>query len=288
MVTPPAPESHRTSPGESLRAGDRALPLGPVLVGDPGRVSLPELLREVASQGWNSAAGTEAVAVMQRACRREAMRWTSTAGWMTDEGLADTWEQMDRLMRSGRFEDAPGLLTKVVRRAYAGEAAAVQTGMGSASTRGLVAAVTHSETRRVAELDDEEPAADGGESATQAPPWMRTLAAVLAVEGWRGPMPPLHAVMASAACVVRSGRRSRSALAGHDTGVPAATWSALDLLIFGSGPGCAVESRTPGVAVQIDLLGAAGVRSNRSLMRIVRAAVDGRPARTGRALKAAS
>ena len=233
-------------------------------------------------------AGTAAVAVMQRACRREAMRWTWTAGWMTDEGLADTWEQMDRLMRSGRFDDAPGLLTKVVRRAYAGEAAAVQTGMGSASTRGLVAAVARSEARRVAELDDEEPAADGGEPAMQAPPWMRTLAAVLAVEGWRWPMPPLHAVMASAACVVRSGRRSRSSLAGHDTGVPVATWSALDLLIFGSGPGCAVESRTPGVAVQIDLLGAAGVRSNRSLMRIVRAAVVGRPARTGRALKAAS
>lgn len=36
------------------------------------------------------------------------MRWTWTAGWMTDEGLADTWEQMDRLMRSGRFKDAPG------------------------------------------------------------------------------------------------------------------------------------------------------------------------------------
>ena len=73
-------------------------------------------------------------------------------------------------------------------------------------------------------------------------------------------MPPLHAVMASAAGVARSGRRCRSALAAHDTGVPAATWSALDLLIFGSGPGCQPESRTPGVSVQIDLLGAAGVR----------------------------
>ena len=252
------------------------------------RAALPDLLREVATDGWNSPAGTEAVTVMQRACRREAMRWTWTAGWMTDEGLADTWEQMDRLMRSGRFEDAPGLLLKVVRRAYAGEAAAVQTGMGSSSTRGLVAAVTQSDSRWITELDDEEPAADAGESGSPAPPWMRTLAAVLAVEGWQWPVPPLHAVMASAASVVRSGRKSRSALAGHHTGVPVATWSALDLLIFGSGPGCDVESRTPGVAVQIDLLGAAGVRSNRSLMRIVRAAVDGRPARTGRALKAAS
>ena len=71
-------------------------------------------------------------------------------------------------------------------------------------------------------------------------------------------------------------------MASHDTGVPAATWSALDLLTFGSGPGCAPESRTPGVSVQIDLLGAAGIRSNPKLMRIVKAAVEGRPVRTGR------
>ena len=278
LIQDPEPAEAASSESDRVVPAERTL----------GRASLPDLLREVATDGWNSPAGTQAVTVMQRACRREAMRWTWTAGWMTDEGLADTWEQMDRLMRSGRFEDAPGLLTKVVRRAYAGEAAAVQTGMGSASTRGLVAAVTHSDARWITELDDEEPAADRGESGAQAPPWMRTLAAVLAVEGWQWPVPPLHAVMASAACVVRSGRKSRSALAGHHTGVPVATWSALDLLIFGSGPGCEVESRTPGVAVQIDLLGAAGVRSNRSLMRIVRAAVDGRPARTGRSLKAAS
>ncbi len=88
--------------------------------------------------------------------------------------------------------------------------------------------------------------------------------------------------MASAAGVARSGRRCRSALAAHDTGVPAATWSALDLLTFGSGPGCQPESRTPGVSVQIDLLGAAGIRSNPALMRIVKAAVDGHPVRTGR------
>ena len=163
-----------------MPANAPAVPVG----GSFDRASLPDLLREVATNGWNCPAGTEAVTVMQRACRREAMRWMWTAGWMTDEGLADTWEQMDRLMRSGRFDDAPGLLLKVVRRAYAGEAAAVQTGMGSSSTRGLVAAVTRSDARWITELDDEEPAADRGESGAQAPPWMRTLAAVLAVEGW--------------------------------------------------------------------------------------------------------
>jgi hypothetical protein len=71
-------------------------------------------------------------------------------------------------------------------------------------------------------------------------------------------------------------------MAAHHTGVPAATWSALDLLIFGSGPGCQPESRMSGVSVQIDLLGAAGIRGNTELMRIVAAAVSGRPVRTGR------
>ena len=111
---------------------------------------------------------------------------------------------------------------------------------------------------------------------------MRTLAAVLALEGWRWPVPPLHAVMASAAGVARSGRRCRSVMAAHHTGIPASTWSALDLLTFGSGPGCQPECRTSGVSVQIDLLGAAGIRGNTELMRIVEAAVAGRPVRTGR------
>ncbi len=52
-------------------------------------------------------------------------------GWLTDEGLATVWEQLHRLVRSGRFDDAPSLLRIVVRRAYAGEAAAAQTGFGA-------------------------------------------------------------------------------------------------------------------------------------------------------------
>jgi len=76
--------------------------------------------------------------------------------------------------------------------------------------------------------------------------------------------------------------KSASLMAAHHTGIPAATWSALDLLTFGSGPGCQPESRTPGVSVQIDLLGAAGIRGNAELMRIVAAAVSGRSVRTGR------
>ena len=220
---------------------------------------------------------------MRRACRQEARHWTRTAGWLTDEGLATVWEQMHRLVQTGRFDDAPGLLRVVVKRAYAGEAAAAQTGVGSPTTRGLIGAIRRAEATSIEEYgsDDVLGAADEQQELV-APPWMRTLAAVLAVEGWRWPVPPLHAVMASAAGVAKSGRRSRSAMASHDTGVPAATWSALDLLTFGSGPGCAPESRTPGVSVQIDLLGAAGIRSNPTLKRIITAAVEGRPVRTGR------
>ncbi|HEY5150628.1 MAG TPA: hypothetical protein VIJ23_12555, partial [Mycobacterium sp.] len=102
--------------------------------------SLSDLLAMVATQGWGSPPGREAVEVMRRACRREAARWTRSAGWLTDEGLAVVWEQMDRLVKAGRFGDSPGLLRVVVRRAYAGEAAAAQTGVGSPTTRGLVAA----------------------------------------------------------------------------------------------------------------------------------------------------
>ena len=46
---------------------------------------------------------------------------TRTAGWLTDEGLATVWEQMHRLVQTGRFDDASGPLRVVVKRAYAGE-----------------------------------------------------------------------------------------------------------------------------------------------------------------------
>jgi len=244
---------------------------------------LSAALAEVAEQGWNSVPGREAIEIMRRACWQEARHWTRTAGWLTDEGLATVWEQMHRLVQTRRFDDAPGLLRVVVKRAYAGEAAAAQTGVGSPTTRGLIGAIRRAEATSIEEYgsDDVIGAADEQQELA-APPWMRTLAAVLAVEGWRWPVPPLHAVMASAAGVAKSGRRSRSAMASHDTGVPAATWSALDLLTFGSGPGCAPESRTSGVSVQIDLFGAAGIRSNPTVKRIITAAVEGRPVRTGR------
>ena len=150
---------------------------------DTGLPSLSDVLRVVASQGWGSAAGRETIEVMRRACRREAAHWTRTAGWLTDEGLATVWEQMDHLVKTGRFEDAPGLLRVVVRRAYAGEAAAAQTGVGSPTTRGLIAAIRSSEAAPIGQIDveDSTPAVEDSPLLV-APPWMRTLAAVLAVQ----------------------------------------------------------------------------------------------------------
>ncbi|MGS0686509.1 hypothetical protein ACVBEQ_15415 [Nakamurella sp. GG22] len=245
---------------------------------------LISLLAVVADEGWGSDAGRQAVGIMQSACRREAAQWTRRAGWLTDEGLAVVWEQIDRLVRLGRFADAPGLLKVAVRRAYAAEAAAAQTCMGSASTRGLIGAVRDAVVGPVSELADDAVATEPDPHAGRigAPAWMRTLATVLAMEGWSWPVPALHAVMASAAGAASSSRRCRSAMAAHETGVPAATWSALDLLTLGSGPGCRPESRTTGSAVQIDMFGPAGIRSNPELMRIVLAAVKGRSVRTGR------
>lgn len=242
---------------------------------------LSALLAAVAGEGWGGDAGRRAIGIMRSACRREATHWTRRAGWLTDEGLSDVWEQMDRLVRSGRFTDAPGLLRIAVRRAYAAEAAAAQTCMGSASTRGLIGAVRSADVHAVSALDSDSHSVEESERPA-APAWMRTLAAVLAVEGWAWPVPPLHAVMASAAGAASTSRRCRSAMTTHRTGVPAATWSALDLLTLGSGPGCRPEARALGVSMQFDVLGASGVRSNRELMRVVRAAVEGRVVRTGR------
>lgn len=247
------------------------------------RSRLRELLSLVAEEGWGSNAGRDAIRIMRAACRREAAEWTRTAGWLTDEGLSVVWEQMDRLVRAGRFADAPGLLRIAARRAYAAEAAAAQTGVGSTTSRGLIGAVRRDEVGPIGEYADAA-VATSAEAAPEltAPAWMRTLAIVLAMEGWAWPVLPLDAVMASAAGAASTSRRCRSVMASHETGVPAATWSALDLLTLGSGPGCRPEARTTGVAMQIDTFGLAGVQGNPEVMRIVRAAVGGRTVRTGR------
>ena len=221
-------------PGSGSRAfaADDANPMRSIATRTSSQ--LPDLLRDVASEGWNGPAGAAAVAVLQQACRREAPRWRSSAGSLTDEGLGDVWEQIDRLVRSSRFDDAPGLLVRVVRRAYACEAAAAQTGMGSAATRGLIAATDSVHTRSLEDLAGAVTPTAREDGEVEVPRWMRVLGAVLAAEGWHWPMPALNAVEAAAACVALSGRKRRSPMAGQSTGVPDATWSAL--IYWSSGP----------------------------------------------------
>ena len=47
-----------------------------------------------------------------------------SAGWISDEGLADVWEAVNRLLVKGQIEMAPSVVRRVTQRSYAGQAAA--------------------------------------------------------------------------------------------------------------------------------------------------------------------
>lgn len=77
-----------------------------------GGVDLVGLLREVKGKGWDGAAGRAVVAYLCRVCRGEASRWTYSAGWFSDEGIADVWEAVNRLLVKGQFEVAPVVIRR--------------------------------------------------------------------------------------------------------------------------------------------------------------------------------
>ncbi len=248
-----------------------------------GGADLVSLLHEVKEQGWDSPAGQAVVAHLRRVCRGEASRWTYSAGWFSDEGLADVWEAVNRLLDKGQLEVAPAVVRRVAQRSYAGEAAAAQTGVGTPKTRGLVriARTQRSSSLTTTEALESLPAVDTVFETT-APVWMRVLAVMLMRAGWSYPVPALDAVVASAAVVALNGRRRQSPLAGHETGVPAAAWSGLALLVAGSGPGCAADNRQVGAADIFARVGAAGLRLDAETRRLVRGIVAGRCLRTSR------
>jgi len=248
-----------------------------------GGADLVGLLHEVKGKGWDSAAGQAVVAHLRRVCRGEASRWTYSAGWFSDEGLADVWEAVNRLLVKGQLEVAPAVVRRVAQQSYAGEAAAAQTGVGTPKTRGLVriARTQRSSSLTTTEALESLPAVDTA-FETPVPVWMRVLAVMLMRDGWSYPVPALDAVVASAAVVALNGRRRQSPLAGHDTGVPAAAWSGLALLVAGSGPGCAPDNRQVGAADIFARVGSAGLRLDAETRRLVRGIVTGKSLRTSR------
>lgn len=261
-------------------------------VGRPGGLAgrLRAQLDEIGDdpRGWNGAAGRECVELIRAECRREAGRWTNVAGHLEDEGMASAWIELEAWRVRRPDHDPLGVLRTTIRRAYVAEAGAVQTGMGDAVrdrkkvSRTLASAreAGHGRSLR-AEVDlTLRPSEDAGEDSPP-PRWAKLLARLLVQAGWSWPAPAGQCVLAAAMHGSR-GRREGVDPQWERSGVPAATWSALVLLVGGSGPGCALESRWPGARAIHDVGGVRAVVESAEVQRIVAAAVAGRPVRSGR------
>jgi len=104
------PESHRTSLGESMRAGDRAMPWGTARGGGPGRASLPELQRggrdrRLEQPGRRTGRNGDATSLPARGGAVDLDSGVDDrrgpCGHLGADGSGDA---------VGSFEDAPGLL----------------------------------------------------------------------------------------------------------------------------------------------------------------------------------
>lgn len=241
---------------------------------------------------WESKPGRELLKVHAPLIAASvAARWSRTVGAnLTGALLAPIWEAWCGLIASGRFENAVAIGRKAAGRWASRAAAQAQTGVGSNLSRDLVAKVRDGQLRGKAEL----PATlTASQTAEPTPPdalprWAVVVSALLAREGWSWPRPALLCVEDVLSTVSKTGRRRRSPMARHATGVPAQTWGALELLIFGGGPGSLAFRRAPSAGVVWALYGDAGLRSDPEILRVIRSAVAGRPTRAGRSWLAAS
>ena len=264
-------------------------------VNDSGRAAsgrrlnrLRDLLADVDADGWNSSSGREVLRLIRRECVAESSRWISRAGNLGESGVAAVWVALDQWMSGERRADPIGVLRVTARRVYAAEAAGVELGMGDPVNRPrpLVRAATDGRGPRRTDVDlalclvrDERL----DEGAPVWPAWLLVTAEILSRVGWVWPQSPADCLAAVAAELPATGRRAAPAMARHETGVPAATWSALALLAGGSGPGCAVERAWPGVPTIHDVGCAEAVRQSAEVRRIADAAVAGHAVRSGRA-----
>lgn len=261
---------------------------------------LSELLDAIDVDGWDSASGRECLEVIQQVCRQEATRWTGTAGRLEDEGVAPTWEAVERWRCARTVHDPMAVLRTAARRAYVAEAASVQLGTGDPVhdrrklSKSLRDATCRSGGARTFRSDvdlslraghdvDLSPGTGRDDLDHHRPPaWMVVTAAVLVEAGWSWPQAPGQCLRAVVMDAERTGRREAVPVEWERTGVPRATWSALGLLACGSGPGCAPESRWPGTREIHREGGARAVRESVEVRRVATAAVAGRPVRSGR------
>ncbi|MET3803937.1 hypothetical protein ABIB25_000923 [Nakamurella sp. UYEF19] len=242
------------------------------------------LLHEVAVAGWESSSGRELLTVhAPMLVRNVAAAWSRTAGESLERDLVSrVWEVWRGLIMRDEIENAVQIARFAVKRSAPHTAAMAQSGIGSERTRGLVAAVRDKKVGRLSELPDTLVTSHGAASSESLPRWAVLLGVLLVKEGWSWPVPALGCIADVMSSVAETARRRRSPMAFHDTGVPAETWGALELLIFGGGPGGLRYRRPPSAAAVWGLHGDSGLRSDDQILRVVRAAVAGRPTRAGR------
>lgn len=263
----------------------------------PDDVTLRGLLAEVGSdpQGWRGRAGARIGAVIMAEATAIASRWRHAGGDVTGYAVGGAWEEVMRdRERLASDPDASPLaaIRSALSRWYATEVGAVQTGMGDpvrnrSSVRTIVAHCKEQGRLGVVDLDealteDAGTVPTASSRADGAPAWARAVALLLARQGWAWPASAVACLVAVDADTERSGRRRAPAPALLSTGVPSETWSALALLVAGSGPGCAIETSWPGAKRIFATGGGSALRESSEVHRLVDAAVAGRAVRSGR------
>ena len=250
-----------------------------------------QLLADVAAAGWESTAGRELLTVhAPMLARSVSARWSGTAGESLERDLVSRiWETWRGLILRDRLENAVAIARNAAKRAAPHTAAMAESGVGSERTRGLVAAVRDGKVGRRTEIPLTMASGHGIETAGESMPrWAVVLGVLLVKEGWAWPRPALSCIADVMATVTDTGRRRRSPMAGHDTGVPAETWGALELLVFGGGPGSLRYRRAPSAQSVWAFHGDHGLRANSEMIRVARSAVAGKATRAGRAWLAVS
>ncbi len=250
----------------------------------PSGAALKVLLQTIRAdrRGWDSAAGTEVVQLIRASVRREEARWRGRAGDLGEAAVSEVWEALAHWVNSGDTTDPIVILRAQTRRKVASHAAAAQTGIGTPRTAGLCGLARQMVVTELPPSDILSEAPHSGAETVPVPEWMQVLGAMLLRAGWAWPIPPTDALVAAAEVAVHSKRRGRSALGKHPTGVPAGTWSALEILVAGSAPSRRIQAAWPSPAVTYRTGGAAAVQDSTEVQRLVRSAVAGSPARSGR------